>query len=215
MTENLKQTISEAELVQTALPACPQLSLYLISEAYPRGPLPHEEMLAIMAQPAYWAFCWASGQVLAAELLKHPELCRDKTVLDLGAGSGVVAIAAALSGARRVIACDLDPQALDACRANAKLNAVELETLDDLEKLDSRVDLLIAADVLYDRENLVWLDQLARFAATVIIADSRIRDPQVFKGYDVLGTQTSCTLPDLDELKEFGKVSLYRRTFDR
>lgn len=48
-----------------------------------------------------------------------------KTVLDYGAGSGVLAIACALKGARRVVAVDHDAQALEACRDNARRNGVE------------------------------------------------------------------------------------------
>lgn len=47
-------------------------------------------------------------------------------VLDMGAGSGILAIAAAGLGARRVLAVDNDPDAVAACRANARANAVEL-----------------------------------------------------------------------------------------
>ena len=47
------------------------------------------------------------------------------TVLDVGTGSGVLAVAAALLGAPRVEAIDNDPEALDAALANAKLNGVE------------------------------------------------------------------------------------------
>lgn len=47
-----------------------------------------------------------------------------KTVLDYGSGSGVLAIAALLLGAKYAYACDIDPQALLATRENAKLNGV-------------------------------------------------------------------------------------------
>lgn len=195
----------------TPLPLYPALQLYLISADYPRGPLPHEEMLAVLDSPAYWAFCWASGQVLACHLKDNPALCRDKKVLDLGAGSGVVAIAAAKAGAAKVIACDLDPYALDACRENAELNGVTLELLADLADLGEPVDLIIAADVLYDRENLEWLDQLPGLAPSVLIADSRVRDRQVFSDYEFLCEVITTTIPDLDEMKEYGRVSIYYR----
>ncbi len=47
-----------------------------------------------------------------------------QTVIDFGCGSGVLAIAAALKGADRVVAVDHDPQALVATRANAERNGV-------------------------------------------------------------------------------------------
>jgi ribosomal protein L11 methyltransferase len=47
-------------------------------------------------------------------------------VLDYGCGSGILAIGAALHGARQVDAVDLDPAAVEATRANAAANGVEL-----------------------------------------------------------------------------------------
>jgi ribosomal protein L11 methyltransferase len=50
----------------------------------------------------------------------------DDTVLDYGCGSGVLAIAAALLGARSITATDIDPQALIATRDNALANACDI-----------------------------------------------------------------------------------------
>ena len=48
----------------------------------------------------------------------------DRAVLDLGTGSGILAIAAARLGAKRVLALDTDPQAVKAARQNAAANGV-------------------------------------------------------------------------------------------
>lgn len=45
--------------------------------------------------------------------------------MDVGCGSGILSIAAALLGAQPVVALDIDPEALEATRANARLNRVE------------------------------------------------------------------------------------------
>lgn len=47
-------------------------------------------------------------------------------VLDYGCGSGILAIGAALHGARAIDAVDIDPAAVEATRANASANAVQL-----------------------------------------------------------------------------------------
>ncbi len=62
------------------------------------------------------------------ELLVGPR----SRVLDLGCGSGVLAIAAALLGAAEVLAVDIDPAALGATRANQARNGVAFPVLDTL-----------------------------------------------------------------------------------
>ncbi|GAA5141560.1 50S ribosomal protein L11 methyltransferase [Thalassotalea piscium] len=48
-----------------------------------------------------------------------------KTVVDFGCGSGILSLAALKLGAERVIGIDIDPQALQASKANAERNGVE------------------------------------------------------------------------------------------
>lgn len=164
--------------------------------------------MRLMEEPFYWAFCWASGTVLARHLLERPELVAGKRVLDFGCGSGVVAIAAATAGAAEVIACDIDPAALTATEANAQLNQVALTINEDFDGVAEDVDLIVAADVLYDRENLPWLARFQERASTVLVGDSRIKDFD-YPGYRKLCEVDACTLPDLDESAEFRRVSIY------
>jgi predicted nicotinamide N-methyase len=133
---------------------------------------------------------------------------RGKRVLDFGAGSGVVAIAAAKAGALEVVACDLDPLAIEACRANAALNNVTLSYSADFFAEADRFDLIIVADVLYDRANLPLLDQFLSRGRQALVADSRVRDFQ-HPLYQRLGIWEACTWPDLAEPTEFRFVSLY------
>lgn len=67
-------------------------------------------------------------------------------LLDVGCGSGVIAIAAAKLGFAPVTAVDLDPQSIVATRANAAANGVELEvrTLDVLHDELPRADVAVA-----------------------------------------------------------------------
>jgi predicted nicotinamide N-methyase len=146
--------------------------------------------------------------VLARYLLAHPELVRGKRVLDFGCGSGVVAIAAALAGAREVVACDIDPLALAASRVNAVLNGVSLTFAEDFHVVAGELDLIIVADVLYDRGNLAWLGQFLDRAGTVLLADSRVKSFD-FPPYRQIARERSNTLPDLDESAEFRDVRIY------
>ena len=79
-----------------------------------------------------------------------------------------------MAGAKRVICCDIDQVSLNACRENALLNNVELEYLDDLYKAE-QVNVLLAADVLYDQCNRFFLDEFLKFAPEVWVADSRVK----------------------------------------
>ncbi len=70
----------------------------------------------------------AFGTGLHATTRLAMRLCEDVAprarVCDVGTGSGVIAIACALLGARRVVALDTDPLAVEAARANVARNAV-------------------------------------------------------------------------------------------
>ena len=212
MNERLNACIrtmhNDASVTVQALPQCPQISLWLVEPLSMQRAFSQDEILQIQTYPAYWAFCWASGQILAREILANPGLVRGKKVMDFGAGSGVVAVACVLAGAREVIACDIDPDALLSCEENAALNGVTFRIHGDLFTFDEELDLLIAADVLYDRANLVLLDEFMARSNEVLNADSRIRDFD-FPPYRKTATHDSCTVPDLDELDEFRSVNLY------
>lgn len=67
-----------------------------------------------------------------------------KTVIDYGCGSGILAIAAALLGADKVIGVDTDPQALEATQANAARNNVIIETYLPQHCPEIQADLLLA-----------------------------------------------------------------------
>ncbi|HEX5514236.1 MAG TPA: methyltransferase, partial [Gammaproteobacteria bacterium] len=109
---------------------------------------------------------------------------------------------------KHVIACDLDPDARLATLHNAKLNEVRLVIADDFDSVTEPVDLILAADVLYDRSNLPWLSRFLGRAPSVLLADSRIKNLNE-PGYHWIGQYTSSTWPDLDEFDDFRQVNLY------
>lgn len=102
--------------------------------------------------PPYFAFPWVGGQAVARYLLDHPNVVRGKRVLDVGTGSGIVAIAAAMAGAASVIATDIDPRAIAAARANAALSGVNLEVV-ERDVLDDvpDADVITIGDLCYEQ----------------------------------------------------------------
>src|SRR3954471_21770836 len=76
------------------------------------------------SEPPFWAAAWPGGQALARYVIDHPDVVAGRTVLDLGAGSGLVAVAALQAGAASVLASDVDPYGRAAITVNAELNGV-------------------------------------------------------------------------------------------
>lgn len=207
LLDPLRALLGDARLAATRLPQT-DLRLWLLDAENMDRAFDAEETRRILDAPPYWCFCWASGLALARWLAEHPERMRGQRVLDFGAGSGVAGIAAAKAGAAEVVACDLDPQALAACRANAALNGVELGYSADFFAEAERFDLILAADVLYDRANLPLLDAFLSRGREALVADSRVRDFR-HPRYRRLAVLDACTWPDLAEPDEFRRVSLY------
>lgn len=203
----LSELLGDARLVACPLPGA-DLKLWLIDGDNMDRAFSPEETRRILHEPPYWSFCWASGLAMARYLAEQPQWVEGKRVLDFGAGSGVAGIAAVKAGALEVMACDLDPLAIAACQANAVLNDVALGYSTDFFAEADRFDLILVADVLYDRANLPLLDQFLSRGREALVADSRVRDFQhpLYRRIEML---QAMTLPDLAEPEEFRHVSLY------
>ena len=155
----------------------------------------------------YWAFAWGGGLALAHYLAEHPDVVAGRHVLDLGSGSGLVAIAAMRAGATTATAVDIDPFAMAAIERNARANGVRVTTvrrdlLDDPEPPDA--DVVLAADCWYDQgladRMLPWLRRTEAAGLDVLIGDPGrrylpIADLEELAAYDV---RTTTELEDLD-----------------
>jgi predicted nicotinamide N-methyase len=117
----------------------------------------HEEFLP------YWAEMWPSGVALARTVAARS--LRGARTLELGCGLGLPSIAAAAAGAR-VLATDWSKDALEFAALNAGRNDLTIDTaLCDWAHPEAIVergpwDLVLAADVLYERRNLPLLLEL-------------------------------------------------------
>ena len=126
--------------------------------------------------PPYWAWAWAGGQALARYVLDQPDLVRGRHVADIGCGGGIVAIAAALAGASRVDAIDVEVFAIEACRLNAAANRVTLDVEEtDPIGTDAGWDVVLVGDLWYEPELATrmapWLQGLAARGALVLTGD--------------------------------------------
>ncbi|MDR3474905.1 MAG: 50S ribosomal protein L11 methyltransferase [Devosia sp.] len=129
------------------------------------------------APAPYWAFAWGGGLALARHILDHPQSVAGRRVLDLGAGSGLVAIAAARAGARQVVAVEIDPYGVTAIGLNAAANGVAVLAIggDPTCGPIPEVDIIVAGDVFYDPEvgerMLAFLDRSLAAGTEVLVGD--------------------------------------------
>jgi predicted nicotinamide N-methyase len=130
----------------------------------------------------FWATAWGGGQAVARYVLDLPATVADRRVLDLGSGSGLVAIAAAKAGASVVVANDIDPYAPAAIRANAQANGVQVlpvlaDLLDPAHEAAPAIeaDVVLAGDAFYSDQLadrvLPFLLETARRGALVLVGD--------------------------------------------
>lgn len=162
-----------ANLVVSQVPAVPEISLYT---AHPGSGL---RRLAADddAPPPYWAYRWAGGMALARFVLDRRETVLGRRVLDLGAGSGLVAIAAAKAGAMSVVAAEIDPNGIAAIGLNALMNGVAVTQCgDDLTVGPAPdVDLVLTGDLFYAPELATrvsaFLDRCLAAGIEVLVGD--------------------------------------------
>ncbi|WP_432967929.1 class I SAM-dependent methyltransferase [Dactylosporangium sp. CA-233914] len=157
------------------VPLAPEVRLRLADEAIELWERTETDQGGQMPPP-FWAFAWAGGQALARYVLDNPHLIAGRTVLDLAAGSGLVAIAAMKAGAARVTAVEIDPLAVAAIGINAEANGVDVTPLlADVLEQEPDAEVVLAGDVFYSREMtrrmLGYLRRAASSGATVLVGD--------------------------------------------
>lgn len=157
-------------------PHVPEIRLHLADEAHDLWHRTENELQESGLEPPFWAFAWAGGQGLARHVLDHPACVCGKSVLDFATGSGLVAIAAHISGAAEVLAADIDPFSADAVALNAKLNDTPMQhTAENLVGKDDGWEVILAGDVFYDRAMadviVPWFDALVTRGADILIGD--------------------------------------------
>lgn len=155
-------------------PLVPEITLRLATDVIPLWEKT-EAIKTANPPPPYWAFAWPGGQVLARYILDNAADFRGKSVLDFGAGSGLVGIAAAMAGAK-VTASEIDPLSIEAMEINAAANKVTMEIIsDDLIGRDGGWDVLCLGDMCYERplaDRIVpWAEGIAARGGLILFGD--------------------------------------------
>jgi len=191
-------------------PLVPEIKLHLATEVVPLWRATEEELAEAGLPPPYWAFAWAGGQALARHVLDHPALVLGKRVLDIGAGSGLVGLAAVKAGAAQVLAADIYAFACAAIRLNAQANDCALAvTQEDLIGIAGAWDVILVGDLFYERplaERLqAWLKPMS---AVVLLGDpGRNYFPKT--NVEKLASHNVQTTRDLED-REIRETGVYR-----
>lgn len=155
----------------------------------------------------YWAFAWACGQAMVEFMQANPEFVKNKRVLDLGTGSGLVAITAARLGAKQAYVSDLDPYAHKAAHFNAKLNQ---QTLIDWHQ--EPVDILLSSDLLYDISSHLDLQALVTNTSETLMAETlkalNLNDSS-YQNFDLIHQTSSTTTPRITGFDEALRVGIF------
>jgi predicted nicotinamide N-methyase len=160
----------------STVPLVPEVRLHLAEDAIVlRARL--EAQFGSALPPPFWADAWAGGQAVARYVLDHPDVVAGQKVLDVASGSGLVAIAAAMAGAGKVTANDIDPYALAAIALNARTNGVtvDISSVDLLDGDCGDADVVLAGDVFYSdlmaERMLSFLHRAAARGVRVLVGD--------------------------------------------
>jgi ribosomal protein L11 methyltransferase len=92
--------------------------------APPWLPRPDGAVLVLDPGRAFGTGLHATTQLAAAELERRRDAYRGRAVLDVGTGSGILALAAILWGAAEAVGVDNDPEAIEVAGENAERNAL-------------------------------------------------------------------------------------------
>lgn len=185
------------------------------SEAWKKYFKPHKPGKRLVIKPTWEAYTPNDGEIILALdpgmafgtgthettilcIQELEELIRKNyVILDIGCGSGILAIASALLGCRKAIGVDLDPVAVDISRANAQLNnvsdKVEIRQGNLMDTVHEKADLLVSniiAEVIvkmcpdafrYLSANGIWI-------ASGIIKDKVLQVEQALRdgGFSIL-----------------------------
>jgi len=146
---------------------------------------------------------WPSSTLLGQVVATQPELFENKTVLELGSGTGIVGLLMASCGVQKLVMTDKDETLLNLIQTNIDLNfekerssniaICKLEwsermSLDDLAEVTKHVnlediDLVIASDVVYPQAAVSSLMVTASF----ILSLSKKPDVRFVLGYEPRG----------------------------
>lgn len=173
----------------------------------------------------------ANTTITAARLVRFARVQPNQRVLDVGCGTGVVAITAALHAAARVTGADLTPELLEVARENARIGGCEIDWHEaDVEKLpfaDGEFDVVLSqfGHIFAPRPDVAVGEMLRVLKSGGTIAFSTW-PPELFNGrmFALIGRNMPPPPPGVSPPTQWGDPNIVRErlgaavrdlTFDR
>jgi len=172
----------------------------LVTPAWqPRDPAPGQQVLAIDPGLAFGSGYHASTRLALGLLRERTAATVPRRLLDVGTGTGILALAGAIWGAAEVLALDVKPEALAAARANAARNglAARVRVAGELPPLEAGTFDLIVANITADVLQRLAGDFVSRLAAggalvlSGMLAD--LQSDEVGAVYEALGCRRAAS----------------------
>ena len=111
-------------------------------------------------------------------------MAREHQVIDIGCGSGILSVAAALLGSARVVGIDIESEALQHSEENARLNGVEdrVTFTAQIDSLDKNNAYLIVMNMILSEQKIAWesLPLLHDLKATIVISGILTQDREIY-----------------------------------
>lgn len=138
-----------------------------------------EKEIGRRSEVPFWALPWPAARALSVFILQHPDIVKDKSVLDFGCGCGIAGITAGMNGAI-VTLNDIDPLAVYVSSVNASLNKVSCEVSGEnmLESSKTRrFDIILIADCFYEKSISAQIEhfllQQSKMGTEIVVADAQ------------------------------------------
>jgi predicted nicotinamide N-methyase len=199
----LNELVGQTFLKWQQIPNLP-LQGYLLDLESASRPLDPQTSERVMHAPPFWGLLWPAGHLLCRTLTRHPHLVKDRSCVDLGCGSGLVAVALARAGAH-VVAADSDPMSCEVTRLHLERHKLRGQVT---SRWDRQAQTLFLADFLYDESNLDSLSAFQEQADEIVVVDCRLEELSR-PGFHLLGQRSEVAFPDLDPHREFGTVRIW------
>lgn len=181
--------------------------------------LPEMELYTVEKRPPFFNmeipyipyFRWSGGVLLSRWLLDNPEIVKDKTVYDLGAGTGIVGIASYKAGASKVISIDRFEHSKEISQKNFEHNNVvaDFHVMDILDlQIEDKGNVLFCISFGHPR-NLPLLRKMIQFAnegQEVYIVYTERPEPCWFPPFDHIVVEEKLTPVEVENLEHSKNV---------